>query len=258
MSKGDTMQRIPWFVSNMTITPPFIEGLRNQHTIVFIREVGSDSVNQTSIDKAVGTLWQARLRQERISALPVDCKPATLNEGYAVQDAMAALVGQPMLRLEDRGHQCCRAEAYRRHGAAGRTIVCRLCLARRCQPAGGAVADARGRGGVRLSHGHAICRSGRLYMRMDEVLRRHCRSPSGDRDSRMLVSSRSTRSVRRRSLPTTRSPSWFVLGPKVADCGGARPRQPAGARLEERAGRGGRDGANALGDPSVGADLACQ
>lgn len=53
-------------------------------------------MNIAAINKAARILWQARLAQNRLSALPADCKPATLAEGYAVQDAMAALVGQPI------------------------------------------------------------------------------------------------------------------------------------------------------------------
>ena len=49
-----------------------------------------------AINKAASILWQARLDQGRLSALPAECRPATLSEGYAVQDAMAALVGQPL------------------------------------------------------------------------------------------------------------------------------------------------------------------
>ncbi|WP_303980339.1 fumarylacetoacetate hydrolase family protein [Dongia mobilis] len=53
-------------------------------------------MNKSAIDKAAGILWQARLSQGRLSALPADCKPATLGDGYAVQDAMAARAGSPI------------------------------------------------------------------------------------------------------------------------------------------------------------------
>ncbi|MBI2254555.1 MAG: fumarylacetoacetate hydrolase family protein [Proteobacteria bacterium] len=53
-------------------------------------------MNQASIDKVAGILWQTRLAQGRLSALPADCKPATLDEGYAVQAAMVGLAGQKM------------------------------------------------------------------------------------------------------------------------------------------------------------------
>lgn len=51
-------------------------------------------MNQASIDKAAGILWGKRLTQARLPALPADCKPATLDEGYAVQAAMVGLAGQ--------------------------------------------------------------------------------------------------------------------------------------------------------------------
>lgn len=53
-------------------------------------------MTQISSNKAAEILWRKRLAQGRLSALPADCKPATLDEGYAVQDAMATLAGQPI------------------------------------------------------------------------------------------------------------------------------------------------------------------
>jgi 2-keto-4-pentenoate hydratase len=53
-------------------------------------------MDAAGIDKAVGILWLARLRQSRIATLPADCKPATLSDGYAIQDAMATQAGQPV------------------------------------------------------------------------------------------------------------------------------------------------------------------
>ncbi len=51
-------------------------------------------MTETSINKAAGILWKTRLAQGRLAALPAECKPATPDEGYAVQAAMAALAGQ--------------------------------------------------------------------------------------------------------------------------------------------------------------------
>ena len=51
-------------------------------------------MNQASIDQAADILWRKRLAQARLSALPAACKPATLDEGYAVQAAMARLAGE--------------------------------------------------------------------------------------------------------------------------------------------------------------------
>lgn len=53
-------------------------------------------MDSAAINKAADFLWQARLRQSRFVALPADCKPSTLSDGYAVQDAMAALAGPPL------------------------------------------------------------------------------------------------------------------------------------------------------------------
>jgi 2-keto-4-pentenoate hydratase len=53
-------------------------------------------MNQAAIDQAAGILWRTRLGQQRLSALPADCKPVALDDGYAVQAAMVGLAGQAM------------------------------------------------------------------------------------------------------------------------------------------------------------------
>jgi 2-keto-4-pentenoate hydratase len=52
------------------------------------------AMSNAAIGKAVDILWRARLECRRLDRLPDDCRPATLDEGYAVQDAMAASCGQ--------------------------------------------------------------------------------------------------------------------------------------------------------------------
>ena len=52
------------------------------------------AMSKAAIDKAAGILWRARLDCQRLESLPEDCRPATLDEGYAVQDAMALACGQ--------------------------------------------------------------------------------------------------------------------------------------------------------------------
>jgi 2-keto-4-pentenoate hydratase len=47
--------------------------------------------------EAAEILWRARLEGRRLEELPVRCRPRSLAEGYAVQDAMTALARQPML-----------------------------------------------------------------------------------------------------------------------------------------------------------------
>jgi 2-keto-4-pentenoate hydratase len=43
--------------------------------------------------RAAEILWRCRIEGRRIAALPEDCRPRSLAEGYAVQDAMAELTG---------------------------------------------------------------------------------------------------------------------------------------------------------------------
>jgi len=54
-------------------------------------------MNETAIAEAAEILWRARLERRRLTELPAHCRPGSLAEGYAVQDAMAALARQPVL-----------------------------------------------------------------------------------------------------------------------------------------------------------------
>ena len=51
-------------------------------------------MSQATIARAAEILWRARRERKLLSGLPADCRPQSLVEGYAVQDAMAALSGQ--------------------------------------------------------------------------------------------------------------------------------------------------------------------
>jgi 2-keto-4-pentenoate hydratase len=51
-------------------------------------------MDQASIIKAAELMWRSRIGEQRINALPPDIRPATLDEGYAIQDAMVAVSGQ--------------------------------------------------------------------------------------------------------------------------------------------------------------------
>ena len=51
-------------------------------------------MDQAAMERAVDILWQARLAGRRLDILPEDCRPASLDEGYAIQDIMAARCGQ--------------------------------------------------------------------------------------------------------------------------------------------------------------------
>jgi 2-keto-4-pentenoate hydratase len=54
-------------------------------------------VNQAAIEKAADILWQARLGGRRLETLPAGCRPGSLAEGYAIQDAMALSSGRAVL-----------------------------------------------------------------------------------------------------------------------------------------------------------------
>jgi 2-keto-4-pentenoate hydratase len=49
------------------------------------------------IAEAAEILWRARASRSLIGALPAACRPANLEEGYAIQDRMGAISGQPTL-----------------------------------------------------------------------------------------------------------------------------------------------------------------
>jgi 2-keto-4-pentenoate hydratase len=54
-------------------------------------------MEQGRITRAAEILWRTRLECRRIETLPMDCRPQILADGYAVQDAMAALAGQKVV-----------------------------------------------------------------------------------------------------------------------------------------------------------------
>lgn len=53
-------------------------------------------MDRTKTMEAAELLWRTRLAERRIEALPPALRPATLDEGYAIQDAMAAVAEQPV------------------------------------------------------------------------------------------------------------------------------------------------------------------
>lgn len=53
-------------------------------------------MDSTAIHDAAELLWTTRLRQERIGALPQALRPATLADGYAIQDVMVTCARQPV------------------------------------------------------------------------------------------------------------------------------------------------------------------
>ena len=67
-------------------------------------------------DRAAALLLQARVRNAQIAALPDDCKPRTLEDGYAVQDAVTDRVG---LRVIGRKIGCTALDSQRFLGVDG-------------------------------------------------------------------------------------------------------------------------------------------
>lgn len=53
-------------------------------------------MDQSQIEQAAAFLWRTRLEQKRIDALPDYLQPRSLAEGYAIQDAMVGIAGQPV------------------------------------------------------------------------------------------------------------------------------------------------------------------
>src|SRR3954468_18871076 len=54
-------------------------------------------MDRTAINRAAGLLWRTRLDETRIDALPPEIRPASLAEGYAIQEAMLEIAGQPAI-----------------------------------------------------------------------------------------------------------------------------------------------------------------
>lgn len=54
-------------------------------------------MDQRAIEKAADLLWQARLAGQRLDALPQDCRPRALDDGYRIQDAMAVRSGKTVV-----------------------------------------------------------------------------------------------------------------------------------------------------------------
>src|SRR5690242_4907850 len=53
-------------------------------------------MNQDDLRRAAELMWRARREEHRIDHLPPELRPATLAEGYDIQDAMVAVVAQPV------------------------------------------------------------------------------------------------------------------------------------------------------------------
>src|SRR5690349_22706784 len=53
-------------------------------------------MNQDNLRRAAEALWRTRREERRIDHLPPELRPATLTEGYEIQDAMVAVASQPV------------------------------------------------------------------------------------------------------------------------------------------------------------------
>jgi 2-keto-4-pentenoate hydratase len=53
-------------------------------------------MDQSHIAEAAAFLWRTRIEQRRIEGLPERLRPQSLAEGYAIQDAMVKVAGQPV------------------------------------------------------------------------------------------------------------------------------------------------------------------
>lgn len=54
-------------------------------------------MDHRAIEKAADLLWQARLAGRRLAALPADCRPQSLEDGYRIQDSMTARAGKAVV-----------------------------------------------------------------------------------------------------------------------------------------------------------------
>jgi 2-keto-4-pentenoate hydratase len=54
-------------------------------------------MNQNAIAEAAELLWRTRRAESRIDALPPEIRPQSLEEGYAIQEAMLDIIGQPAI-----------------------------------------------------------------------------------------------------------------------------------------------------------------
>lgn len=53
-------------------------------------------MEDSRIDSAAALLWQAWMANQQLEHLPVECRPASIDEGYAIQARMAARSGQSL------------------------------------------------------------------------------------------------------------------------------------------------------------------
>ena len=206
-------------------------------------------MDQAAMERAADILWQARLAGRRLEILPEDCRPRSLDEGYAIQDMMAARCGQKTVGWKI----AATSEAGQRHIGVNEPLAGRL-FADFILPDG-----ARREAGpmhMRVVEAEFAFRFGRdLPPRgspydVEEVM-------AGAADLHLAIELPDARFERFAEIgpPSIVADdafaSWYILGPQILDWRGLDlPTQPVRA-IRNGAPAGEGSGANALGDPRL-------
>jgi len=206
-------------------------------------------MKETAAMEAAGILWQARLEGRRLAELPAHCRPASLAEGYAVQDAMTVLARQTVFGWKI----AATSAAGQRHIGVNEPLAGRLFADFVLKD--GAVLSA-GPMLMRVAEAEFAFRLGRdLPSRsatypVEEVMKAvaglHLAIEVPDARFEHFANAGPAQIAADDAFA-----AWFVLGPEVADWPGIDlPRQPVRMmRNGVVAGEG--HGADALGDPRI-------
>jgi 2-keto-4-pentenoate hydratase len=206
-------------------------------------------MDSAAIAKAADILWQARLAERRMEALPADCRPGSLDEGYAIQEAMAARAGQAVAGWKI----AATSEAGQRHIGVTEPLAGRL-FAGFLLPDGARRPAARMH--MRVVEAEFAFRFGRdLPARGSAYGREEVLAAAADLHLALELPDARFERFAEAGPPCIAADdafaAWFILGPRIADWRGLDLRaQPVRAiRNGKPAGEG--SGANALGDPRV-------
>ena len=206
-------------------------------------------MDQTAITRAAELLWRTRLAESRIDALPPEIRPASLAEGYAIQEAMLDLAHQPAVGWKI----AATSAAGQKHIGVTEPLAGRL------------FRDFVLPDGARrpIARNHMRVAEAEFAFKMARDL-----PPRGrDYDMRAVCDAVGamhlaieTPDARYEVFDTIGAPSicadcafhaWFVLGPEVPDWRGLDlPKQPVRAWKRSAVVAEG-SGANALGDPRI-------
>ena len=206
-------------------------------------------MNETAAKEAAEILWQARLERRRLAALPAHCRPMSLAEGYAVQDAMTALSRQTVFGWKI----AATSAAGQRHIGVSEPLAGRLFADFVLKD--GAMLDA-GPMLMRAAEAEFAFRLGRdlpsradLYS-VDEVMKAvtdlHLAIEVPDARFEHFAEAGPPQIVADDAFA-----AWFVLGPEVADWRGIDlSRQPV-RMMRNGVVAGAGHGADALGNPRI-------